>query len=285
MQKYIIVTESGSDLSLNIIGQHDIQVLPMHVAIADADYADGSISIEELCNYYDKTGKIPTTSAVSPYEYQQLFEKIGAENPEVYIIHISYSSRVSSTFQNALIADTGENYIHHIDSLNVSGGFALIVMKAAQWIEQHPGITPEDLVARINEFAFLTRFCFIPGNLDFLRAGGRVSNAQHLGAILFKLRPLIEIVDGKLISTRKYRGSMKSVAQEMIKDFFSKSEIDKKEVYLVHSSRVDDDVKADMEKYVRELGVKKVVWLQTGCVITTHVGPGGIGIAAMVKMT
>jgi DegV family protein with EDD domain len=283
MKRYVIVTESGSDLSHSILSRHHIQVLPMHVALGNADYTDGSISIEELCDYYDKTGKTPTTSAVSPYEYQKVFEKIGTENPKADIIHISYSSRVSNTFQNALIASKGVNSIYHIDSLNVSGGLALVVMKAIQLIEKFPDITSEKLVACVKACADLTRFAFIPGNLDYLRAGGRVSNAQYLGASLLKIKPLIEIVDGKLISAKKHRGSMKNVAQQVIKDFFSKFEIDKKEICLVHTSRVDEETRSDMEKHVRALGVEKVTWLQAGCVITTHSGPGGIGIAAMEK--
>ena len=55
-------------------------------------------------------------------------------------------------------------------------------------------------------------FCsFIPGNLDYLKAGGRVSNAAYLGATLLRLKPLIEIVDGKLLASKKYRGRLKNL--------------------------------------------------------------------------
>jgi len=281
MEKYVIVTESSADLSHNTIEQNHIQILPMHVAIENKDYLDGSISIEELCSYYDKTGKTPTTSAVSPYEYQQVFEKIGKENPEAIIIHVCYSSPVSNTFQNSLIASEGMKHIYHIDSFNVSAGLAFIVMKTIQLIEKHPDIIPKELVERVKAYAALTRFSFVPGNLDYLRAGGRVSNAQYLGASILRLKPLIELVNGKLISTRKHRGSVRNIAQQMVKDFFSKFKIDKSEIYLIHTSRVAEELKAEIEKHVRQFGVKEVVWLQAGCVITTHAGPGGIGIAGM----
>lgn len=283
MNKYIILTESGADLSSGIIKQHDIQVLPMHVVIGDMDYLDGSISIDELRRYYDKTGKIPTTSAVSPYEYQEIYEKITADYPESIVIHISYSSKLSSTFQNSLIADLGMNNIHHIDSLNVSGGLAFVVMRTIALIEEQPDMMLEELIDHMSRYAALTRFCFIPGNLDYLRAGGRVSNASYLGATLLKLRPLIETVDGKLISTRKYRGSMKSIARQMIRGFFSKYKIDKKKICLVCTSGIDEVIKSDMENCVRELGAQEIVWLESGCVITAHAGPGGIGVAAMEK--
>ncbi len=281
MKRYVIVTESGSDLSRSIIDRYGIQVLPMHVTMGAAEYDDGSFPIEELCGYYEKTRKVPTTSAVNPYEYQCVFDKIRAETPDTYIIHIGYSSRVSSTYQNAVIAGEGNDRIHHIDSMNVSGGLALIVVKAAEWIEQDPEVAPEELVARITAAALATRFWFVPGNLDFLRAGGRVSNAQYLGASILRLKPLIEIIEGRSISTKKYKGDMKSIALQMIRDFFSEHKIDRGHVNLIHTGWTDEDTMAEMVNAVGKFGVKHTVWLQTGCVITAHAGPGGIGIAAM----
>lgn len=285
MTKYTIVTESGSDLSNDIVEQHNIQVLPMHVLIGDKDYPDGAISIEELCGYYDETGKVPTTSAVNPDEYRKTFEKIRAENPNTIIIHISYSSHLSSTFQNSIIADEGMNDVYHIDALNVSAGLALIVIKTIQLIEKNPDIAPEDLVELVKGYATSTKFSFIPGNLDYLRAGGRVSNAQYLGAKMLKIKPLIEVSDGKLLSTKKYRGSSKRIVKQMIKDFFLEFNMDKKEICIIYVYEMDKDIKEDIENYVRELGVKEIVWLKAGGVITTHSGPGGVGIAGIEKTT
>jgi len=279
MNKYIIVTESGSDLPENMVQGYPIHVLPMHVIIEKDNYLDGALSIDELCDYYDQTGKVPTTSAVNPEQYLQAFEKIRLDYPDSVIIHISYSSEVSSTFQNAVIASDEIKNVFHVDALNVSAGLALIVMKAAKLIEMNPEIMPEELISHIKTYVDTTRFFFTPVNLEYLRAGGRVSNAQYLGASLLKIKPLIEIQRGKLISTKKYRGSMKKVMGQMIGDFFSKFEIDKNEIFLIYLHKIDQELKERIENQVRALGVKEVVWLKGGCVITCHGGPNAIGIA------
>lgn len=286
MRKYTIVTESGSDLSDEIVKKHHIQMLPMHVLLGDKGYPDGAISIEELCGYYEKTGKVPTTSAVNPDEYRKALEKIRAEDPDTIIIHISYSSLLSSTFQNSMIADEGMSNVYHIDALNVSAGLGLVVIKTIQLIEKTPDIAPEDLVELVKKYANSTKFSFIPGNLDYLRAGGRVSNAQYLGAIVLRLKPLIEVSEGKLLSTKKYRGSLKRIVKQMINDFFAEfHNVDKSQICVVYVYEMDKEIKEDIEKYAQELGIEEIIWLKAGAVITSHSGPGGIGIAGIEKTT
>jgi DegV family protein with EDD domain len=281
MRKYTIVTESGADLSRELIEQYHIDVLPMHLAINNKDYLDGEVSVEELVDSYHRTKETPKTSAVNPYQYLEAFERIRAEDPDTIIIHIGYSAQTTSSFQNALIAAEGMSNIYHIDSCNVSMGQAFLIKQVAELIEKSPDITPDELVSRIAEYAKQTRFHFVPGDLTYLRAGGRVSNAQFLGAKLLKLKPLIELQDGLLVTKDRYKGSMESIARDLVKKFFAKFNINKDEVYLGYVHSISESVKASMEHHVKEAGVKKIVWLKAGCVITSHSGPYGIGIAGL----
>jgi DegV family protein with EDD domain len=281
MNNYIIIAESGADLSHDLISQHHIYIAHMHIAIGDVDYQDGFVSVEEICGYYDKTGKVPKTSAVSPFDYQVIYEKIRTENPDAIIIHICYSSKLSSTYQNSIIAEDDITRIYHIDSLSASMGQGFIVMKAVKLIEENPAISPEEIVRCVEEYAAATRFSFVPGNLDYLRAGGRVSNAQYLGATLLRLKPLIEMIDGTMVSIKKYKGTMRDIARKMIKEFFDKFNIDKKEVFIGDSYKMSKGLRAEVEKQIRDRGVKKVVWVKAGGVITAHSGPGAIGIAGI----
>ena len=281
MNKYIIITESGADLLPSMINEHEIQALQMHVALGDDDFYEGAVSIDEICNYYEKTGDVPKTASVSPHDYKRAYEKIAAENPDAIIIHIAYSKKLSGSFQNSIIADEGLIRSYHIDSKNVTIGQSFTIMKAIRLIETHPEISPDELVERIKEYADLVKFLFVPGNLAFLRAGGRVSNAQYLGASILNLKPLIEVIDGEMLSKKKYRGSMKSVVIQMITDFLTKFDIDKSEIYLIHACDLDEDIKAAVESTLVELGVKDFLWHKAGGVITSHSGPGGIGIAGI----
>jgi len=279
VKKIIISTESGTDLPLDLVQLHNIKVVPMHVVMGDQDYADGSIPVTDVYDYYDRTKKIPSTSATNPSEYQSFFKKINEENPDCIIIHISYSSKASCTFQNAKIAAEEFGNIYLADSLNVSGGEAAIVMKAVEIVEKHPDIIPATLIEQIEHYVTKVRVSFIPGNLEYLKAGGRVSNAAYLGASLLQLKPLIEIVEGKLVSTKKYRGKMRRVAEEYMNEFIDRFNMDREKLYLLFSLGLDEEIKHRIVDIVKEKGFRKIIWIQTGCVISTHSGPGAIGIA------
>jgi len=279
MKKFIIVTESGADLPLDLANSNQIHVLPMHVIMDNIDYKDGSISVTEVYNYYNKTKKIPTTSAINPKEYQCIFTKITEESPNCIIIHIGYSSKASCTYQNALIASEGNKNIYHIDSLNVSGGEAAIILKTVELMKKNPDIQPEDLIDKINFFVTKARVSFIPGNLEYLRAGGRLSNASYFGATILQLKPLIEILNGSLVATKKFRGLMSHIAKKYLNEYLDRYNMDKEELYLLYSLGLEECIKVSMEEIARQKGFKNIVWIQTGCVISTHSGPGAIGIA------
>ena len=123
------------------------------------------------------------------------------------------------------------------------------------------------------------RMAFFPGDLDYLRAGGRVSNAAYLGAKILGLHPLIEIDDGKLISTKKYRGSMARVVKKLAGEYALQQGLDRKEIYLIYGQGLDDALRGEVEEIMRGQGFEQIRWVETGCVIAAHSGPGAFGIA------
>lgn len=283
MRKYYFVTESGGDLSPVLIEKYDIRVPAMHVTLGRKDYLDGEISVHDVCGYYDKTGRIPKTSAVSPFQYVEVYEKIRAEDPDSIIIHIGYSDILSSSHHNGIIAAEDFKDIYHVDSKNVSVGLGFLVVMGAKLIEEKPDISPEELVETLKAHAEKVNFWFIPGHLKYLKAGGRVSNIKALFASLLQIKPLLEVLDGKLVATKNYRGSLKSVVLKMITDFFTKVKKDLETVFIGYTYKIDSDLGREMDELVRSFGVKNIIWFQAGAVITTHAGPGGIGIAALAK--
>ncbi|MEH7375405.1 DegV family protein [Neobacillus drentensis] len=281
MRRIILSTESGADLPEELADKHNVQVVPMHVIIDGQDYLDGTIPVTDIYDYYERTKKIPSTTSTNSHEYLEFFKKIKNDFPDCVIIHIGYTSKASSSFQNAIIATEDLNDIFLIDALNVTGGLTAIVMYAVTLLANEPSIDPAQLVKRIESKVPKSRLAFVPGSLEFLRAGGRVSNLAYLGGALLKIKPRIELIDGNLVSTKKYRGKMDVVSEKLMRDYLNQYEIDREQLYLLYSIGLDERIKQGMNEFAKETGFKNVKWIQAGAMISTHAGPGGIGIAGL----
>lgn len=281
MRKIIFTTESGADLPPELAKRYNIYTVPMHVIMDGVDYLDGSIPVQKIVEHYQETKKTPSTTSTNPEEYQELFSKIRNDHPDATIVHVGYTSRASSSFQHARIAAEEFEDIHLVDALNVSVGLTTVVVYAAQLLEKEPDIPLETLLEKIEKAVPKTRMVFLPGNLDFLRAGGRVSNAAYIGGTLLKIKPLIELIDGKLVSTKKYRGKMLKVAKQMVQDYLAQYPIDREHICLCYSLGLDEDIKAQMEQMVKDEGFQHVQWVEAGGVISSHAGPGAFGVAAL----
>ena len=230
MRRIILSTESGADLPEFLAKRHNVHVVPMHVIMDGKDYLDGHLPVKDIYDFYDRTKKIPSTAATNMHEYQEFFKKIRTEFPDSIIVHIGYTSKASVSYENALIAAADVEDIHLIDALNVTGGLAAIVMYAVDVLEKEPAISPEQLLEKIATKIPKTRLAFLPGSLDFLRAGGRVSNMAYLGGALLKIKPCIELVEGKLMSTKKYRGKMDKVAEKLFLEYLEQYDIDRQQI-------------------------------------------------------
>lgn len=284
MSKIVIVAESGSDIPHNIALEYGIEIVPMHIIIDGVSFDDGSdFPVNNIFEYHKKTGKVPSTSATNSEEYKSLFEEIHEQHPDKQILHLCYSAITTATWQNAHIGSEGMDFVHHFDTKNVSGGQAYILVKIAQYLKDYPDSTIEHLILEADKLINNVRFGFFSGDLNYLRAGGRVSNATYMGATLLNIKPLIELVDGQLTATKKYRGSMSRVSKKLVTDFSSKYNLEKESLYLLYTEGLDESIKNNAETIAKDLGFHNIQWVKAGGVITTHGGPGGFGIVGLEK--
>ena len=283
MNKYIITTESGSDLSKEMIERYNVRVIPMHVTMDDKTYPDGSFSVQKVFDYFDETGNIPKTSGSTPQGNSDAFREIVSKYPDDYIIHIGYSQVTSVSYNSANIAAQDFKNIYLVDSKNVSIGAAVIVKATAEFIEQNPDVTPEEVVAFVEDIRERTQMVFLPKTLVYLKAGGRVSNLAFYGANLLRINPSIKLENGYLVSGEKYRGSFDRCVKKMINAFFEKYNMDLDSIMIVISPGVEDSEKEMIVKLLKEKGINEVKWMQAGAVISSHGGPGAIGIAGIEK--
>lgn len=289
MKKIIITTESGSDVPKHLAEKYDIRIIPMHVVMDGKSYDDGVTDPDVVFEYFEKTGKVPTTSCVNIQEYTDFFNKIKEENPDCFIFHFAYASRSSATYEACHIALNQGDFknIFLIDTKSVSGGCTAYIMEAVKHIDNYTGATETDedcikLGQELVKIADKIECNFIPATLEYLKAGGRVSNAKALIAGILKLHPLIEInEEGVLVASKKYRGNMAKVCDKFLPEFFEKFNLNKDIIYLMYGKGLDQSVLDRMKELAFEYGFKNVEYVMTGCVISCHGGKGAIGLAGV----
>lgn len=281
MKNIILVAETGSDITPRMAEELGMYLVPMHVSMNDTTYDDGKFPPEDVCAYYDKTGTVPKTSASSPGDFQVVFDEIHEKYPEAQILHLAYSAVTTASYQSAILAAENRDYVTSFDTKHVSVGQAVVCIEVAKVLTAKPDITMEELVKAAEYISQKVRMCFIPDNLDYLRAGGRVSNAVAIAGNLLHLHPCIEIIDGKLMAKKKYRGAMKKSIPKLINDYTQAHNLDKELVYLISTPYLSEENMQIAEEEIRKLGFKELRWIKTGCVITCHGGPGAFGIVGI----
>jgi fatty acid-binding protein DegV len=157
------------------------------------------------------------------------------------------------------------------------------VIEMAKILEANPEMEIEEAVAIANGLVDRAKMCFMPDNLEFLRAGGRVSNVAYLGSRILNIHPTIELIDGKLTATKKYRGKMTKAAAQMVKDYADHYDLEKKHIWIVYTVGLSDEVRQSIEAAVKECGFQDATWVLAAGVITTHGGPAAFGLAGFSK--
>ena len=280
MKKIIIVAETGSDVTTELAEKYGIELVPMHVSFDTETLDDGAFPAEQIIDYYTTTGKLPKTSGSTPGDFEVKFDEIHAKYPEAKILYLAYSAITTCSYQSAVIASENRDYVTAIDTKQVSVGQANIVCKMAEIVNANPNMEIEEAAAIANELIARANMCFTPDNLEFLRAGGRVSNVAFLGASILGLHPCIELLDGKLMATKKFRGKMKKVAPQLIKEYVDNYKLDRNEtLWVIYTVGLSEEVMTIAKETIAAYGFSKVEWVQAHGVITTHGGPAAFGIA------
>ena len=285
MSSIILLAETGSDVTPEIARALNIRLVPMHVSMGDVTLDDGTFPAEDIHDYYTRTGKTPTTSGSTPYDFEKVLEEIFEEDPKAQVLYLAYSAVTTCSYHSCELALEEKPYaanVRLVDTKQVSVGQGAVVIAAAKWILEHPEATLEEAAAKATEIALQTKMCFIPKNLDYLRAGGRCSNAVALVGNLLNLHPCIEIIDGRLIAGKKYRGAMTKLAPMLLREFTEKHNLSKEHLYFINTPNMEEGIRTVLEAEAKALGYREVTWMRTGCVITSHGGPGAFGIVGTV---
>lgn len=275
-----IVVDSTADILPEYLDQ--IHTVPLTVSFGDEEYIDG-VTIDHR-TFYQKlieTDAMPSTSQASPAAFAEQYDQAAADDEEVVVITIS--SKLSGTYQSAMIAATGRNSVYVVDSENASVGCGILVGLALRYLRD--GMTASAIAEKLQEDKKKIVVIALLDTLEYLKRGGRISKATAFAGGLLNIKPVISIADGEIQLLGKARGSKMGnnlLAQQIQKvggiDFT-------KPVLLGYTGLSDVLLQKYIEdsSYLWSASLDAVRYVSIGSVIGAHAGPGAIAVAFFRK--
>ncbi len=278
--EYVIITDSGSDLSKELAEELGVRIVPLSYSIDGGDPLPGDkVDLKEFYAAL-RNGSTATTSAANLEDFSKIFSEFAKQNIDV--LYIGFSSGLSSTSSTGRLAcsEVSEEYpdvkLYAVDTLCASLGQGMMVYMAAQMKKE--GKTIEEVRDWVEENKLNLCHHFTVDDLFFLKRGGRVSAATAVVGSMLSIKPLLHVDDeGHLISIGKARGRKASI-EGLFKACESTSISPETQTMFISHGDCEDEamILADM---VREkLGPVDVKLGCIGPVIGAHSGPGTIAL-------
>lgn len=273
-----LIADSTCDLPGDFIKKHNIRIVPLSIAIGNNVLRDGiDVTSQDIFNYMDSGSGVVHTSAVNSAEYADIYRE-ELQNSDA-IIHFIVSSEMSSCYQNACLAAEEFENIYLVDSRNLSIAIGHLVIDAAELIAE--GLPAEDVHRKIISRIALLDASFVLDTLSYLHRGGRCTAIQALVSGTLKIKPCINVIDGKMTVGKKYRGKLEYVLRRYIEDKLSETNhIDTRRIFVNHTMTEQNRILVDMVKsLVAEIiPFKEVYETKAGGTISCHCGPNALGI-------
>ena len=277
----VITSDSTTDLSKELKERYNVTIMPLKISLGDKTYTDGvDINPDDIYAHHDKTGELPKTAATNVGDCIDFFKPFCEAGKTV--IHFTISSEMSSTYSNACIAAGEVGNVYVIDTKNLSTGGGLLVVAAAEMIAS--GLSAEETVEKTRALVPCVDASFIIDSLEYLYKGGRCSALEMFGANLLKLKPCIQVKDGKMDVAKKYRGKFSEVAKQYVSEKISDySDIDLDRVFVTHAG-CDPELMNELVELVKSKAPFKEVFLtRAGCTVSSHCGANTLGVLFIRK--
>lgn len=277
----IVTSDSTCDLTQELLDAHHIEILPLYIIKAGTPFRDCvDITPEDIYRHVAGGGEITTTAALNVDDFYGCFARLSPLYDAV--IHINLGAGFSSSFQNAVIAASAFPNVFVVDSRNLSCGHGHVVLEAVRLAEE--GLEPAQIAERLVNFTCHVEASFLLDQLDYLRKGGRCSAVAALGANLLKLKPCIEVYDGKMRVGKKYRGTYEKALLEYARDrLMGRLDIDTERILVVHTACPPELVELVCREVEKYTGNPPMARPLAGCTIASHCGPCTLGIMYVRK--
>ncbi len=274
--KIAISIDSACDMPKELIQKHNIFTMPYYVMLGERECVDGvDIKSEDIFEFVKQTGKLPKTAAINSDKFRVYFTNLLREYDEV--IHITLSHQMTSSGINAIAGAEGLK-VHVVDSRTLSSGISLLVLKAIEMVREGK-FSAEEIAQKLRDMTSRVQASFLVDTLTYLHKGGRCSAVALVGSKLLKIKPKILVKDGKMEVAKKYMGNINNCLIKYVEDTLLISKPEKTVAFCTHSSEMP--ISEQICQKLRDYGFKQVYDVMASATITSHCGPGTLGILFM----
>lgn len=271
-----IIVDSTSDLMPNI--KEQVHIVPLTVHFGQEEYVDGvTISHKAFYEKLVETDVHPSTSQATPAAFEVEYEK-AREAGEAAVV-IALTSKLSGTYQSAMIAAAEYENIYVVDSGSVAIGGAILVEYALKLLNE--GLEAKQIAEKLEEVKSRIVIVALVDTLEYLKKGGRVSKTVAFAGTLLNIKPVLSVADGEINMLGKARGS-KMGNNLLVQEIEKAGGVDFSMPLLLGYTGLSDAMLLkyiEDSKHIWEGNVDQVRYTSIGSVIGTHAGPGAVAVA------
>lgn len=274
-----IIVDSTADLTPAL--KERVLTVPLTVHFGQEEYIDG-VTIDHQ-TFYKKLisgDTLPSTSQASPAGFEEKYQQVRSAGNSAVVITVA--SKVSGTYQSAVIAADGYENIHIVDSGSVAIGSGILTELALQLADA--GLDAAQIADRLEEEKKKLRVVAVVDTLEYLKRGGRISKTVAFAGGLLNVKPLLGITDGEILILGKARGN-KQANNQLVNEIEKSGGIDFSRPVMLGYTGLNDDLLRSFIAGSQDLWapLPEVRTSIVGSVIGTHAGPGAVAVAYFCK--
>lgn len=275
-----IIVDSSTDVSEKY--REKIQFVPLTVRFGDREYLDGvELSKHQFYEMLVESDVLPTTSQATPAAFAEYLESVASAGDSAVVITLS--SKLSGTYQSAVLAAEDYPNIYVVDSQSVAIGTGVLAQYAVELAQQ--GMGAEEIAQVLTQQREKVCVVALLDTLEYLKKGGRISKTVAFAGGMLNIKPVVTVQDGAVALIGKARGS-RNGNNLLVEKIREAGGVDFERPVLLGYTGLSS---ALLEKYVDD---SKALWADhvdklDGCllcsVIGTHAGPGVVAVAFFRK--
>ncbi len=272
-----MVADSAADIPKSVIKELEIEILPFMINIDGKQIvADENLDPNDFYDMVENCVETPTTSQMSPADIEDIYRKLGKDDPIIHITISSAASGVNSTANIVAAQLNEEGYdITVIDSTMFSYTIGRALVEGARMAKA--GATKEEIINHVTEVYNRDTAYFVVDDLTYLRKSGRIKATSMVVSKALDIKPILKVNDGKVEAFRKVRGTKKALTQ--LVDFIEERMHNPEEnEIIIFNSRCDEMLNFTVEQIKERINPKTITPWDIGPIITSHVGVGVLGV-------